>query len=83
MVVSRRAPTLLSVLLVLLLTGCGSDEPAGPPDVDVVVGGQQVGVRPVQYCLVGEGLRHGRHPDRAESRKVASVLRAVATDLES
>ena len=32
---------------------------------------------------VGEGLRHGRHPDRAESRKVASVLRAVATDLES
>ena len=32
---------------------------------------------------VGEGLRRGRHPDRAESRKVASVLRAVATDLES
>ena len=32
---------------------------------------------------VGEGLRHGRHPDRAESRKVGSVLRAVATDLEA
>jgi cold shock protein len=32
---------------------------------------------------VGESLRRGRHPDRAESRKVASVLRAVATDLES
>jgi cold shock protein len=32
---------------------------------------------------VGEGLRRGRHPDRAESRKVASVLRAVASDLES
>jgi len=31
---------------------------------------------------VGEGLRRGRHPDRAESRKVASVLRAVASDLE-
>ena len=31
---------------------------------------------------VGEGLRRGRHPDRAESRKVASVLRAVAADLE-
>jgi len=31
---------------------------------------------------VGEGLRHGRHPDRAESRKIGSVLRAVATDLE-
>ena len=32
---------------------------------------------------VGEGLRRGRHPDRQESRKVASVLRAVASDLES
>jgi len=32
---------------------------------------------------VGEGLRRGRHPDRAESRKVASVLRAVAGDLEA
>jgi CspA family cold shock protein len=32
---------------------------------------------------VSEGLRRGRHPDRAESRKVASVLRAVAADLES
>ena len=32
---------------------------------------------------VGEGLRHNRHPDRQESRKVASVLRAVAADLES
>ena len=31
---------------------------------------------------VGESLRRGRHPDRAESRKVASVLRAVASDLE-
>jgi cold shock protein len=32
---------------------------------------------------VSEGLRRGRHPDRAESRKVASVLRAVASDLEA
>jgi len=32
---------------------------------------------------VGEGLRRGRHPDRAESRKVGSVLRAVAADLEA
>ncbi|MCW2699868.1 MAG: cold-shock DNA-binding domain protein [Blastococcus sp.] len=31
---------------------------------------------------IGEGLRHNRHPDRQESRKVASVLRAVAADLE-
>jgi cold shock protein len=31
---------------------------------------------------VSEGLRHGRHPDKPAARKVASVLRAVATDLE-
>jgi CspA family cold shock protein len=32
---------------------------------------------------VSTSLRRGRHPDRAESRKVAAVLRAVATDLEA
>ena len=31
---------------------------------------------------VSNGLRRGRHPDRAVARKVGSVLRAVATDLE-
>jgi CspA family cold shock protein len=31
---------------------------------------------------VSEGLRHGRHPDKPTARKVASVLRAVAADLE-
>ena len=32
---------------------------------------------------VSNSLRRGRHPDRAESRKVGAVLRAVAGDLES
>jgi CspA family cold shock protein len=32
---------------------------------------------------VSNSLRRGRHPDRAESRKVGAVLRAVATDLEA
>ena len=32
---------------------------------------------------VSNSLRRGRHPDRVVSRKVASVLRAVATDLEN
>ena len=32
---------------------------------------------------VSNSLRRGRHPDRQESRKVAAVLRAVATDLEA
>ena len=31
---------------------------------------------------VSEGLRHGRHPDKPMARKVAAVLRAVATDIE-
>ncbi|WP_456850475.1 cold-shock protein [Geodermatophilus sp. SYSU D00742] len=31
---------------------------------------------------VSNGLRRGRHPDKAVARKVAAVLRAVATDLE-
>ena len=32
---------------------------------------------------VGNGLRRGRYPDRSYSRKVATVLRAVADDLEA
>ena len=31
---------------------------------------------------VGNGLRHGRYPDKSHSAKVASVLRAVADNLE-
>ena len=31
---------------------------------------------------VSEGLRHGRHPDKQVARKVGSVLRAIADDLE-
>ena len=32
---------------------------------------------------VSNGLRRGRYPDRGHSRKVATVLRAVADDLEA
>lgn len=32
---------------------------------------------------VGEGYRHGRHPDRATAKPVASLLRAVAAELEA
>jgi CspA family cold shock protein len=32
---------------------------------------------------VSNGLRRGRYPDRSAARKVASVLRAVADDLEA
>jgi Protein of unknown function (DUF2771) len=52
-VLSRSA----AALLLLVLAGCGG-EPAGPPDVEVEVGAQQLDVRPVQYCLDGEGQRY-------------------------
>ena len=32
---------------------------------------------------VSNGLRRGRYPDRGTARKIASVLRAVADDLEA
>jgi CspA family cold shock protein len=32
---------------------------------------------------VSNSLRRGRYPDRAEGRKVAAVLRAVADNLEA
>ena len=31
---------------------------------------------------IGNGLRRGRYPDKATGAKVASLLRAVANDLE-
>lgn len=31
---------------------------------------------------IGNGLRRGRYPERAQAGKVASVLRAVASDLD-
>ena len=31
---------------------------------------------------IGEGYRHGRHPDAKKAKPVAQVLRAVATELE-
>ena len=31
---------------------------------------------------VGEGYRHGRHPDAKQAKPAAQVLRAVATELE-
>ena len=32
---------------------------------------------------IGNGLRRGRYPERGNAKKVASVLRAVADDLEA
>lgn len=32
--------------------------------------------------VIGEGYRHGRHPDAKKAKPIAQVLRAVATELE-
>ena len=46
---------------VLLLAGCGG-EPAGPQDVTVEAGPQQVQAAPTQYCVDGEGQRYSITP---------------------
>ena len=58
MVVSRSA----AVLPLLLLAGCGEGEAAGPQSVAIEVGAQQLDVRPVQYCVDGEGQRYDTTP---------------------
>ena len=40
----------------------GRDEAAGPEDVEVSVGAEQVAVRPTQYCLDGDGQRYSNTP---------------------
>ena len=50
---------------VLLLAGCGG-EPAGPQDVTVEAGPQQVQVPPSQECIDGELQRYEGTPPRVE-----------------
>ena len=51
-----------AALMLLVLAGCGRDEAAGPEDVEVSVGAEQVAVRPTQYCLDGDGQRYSTTP---------------------
>jgi len=50
-----------ALLLLVLLAGC-SGAPAGPGEVGVEVGAQDLDVRPTQYCLDGEGQRYDITP---------------------
>jgi len=51
-----------AALLLVLVAGCGRDSADGPENVEVSVGAQQVAVRPVQYCLDGDGQRYSSTP---------------------
>jgi hypothetical protein len=68
-VVSRSAV----VLLALALVGCGDGGDAGAPDVRVEVGAQELTVRPVQYCLDGEGQRYETVPPILEVSPGATI----------
>ena len=63
--------------LLLLLTGCGAGEPAGPGEVGVTVGPQDLSVRPVQYCLDGEGERYDNTPPILEVSPDAEITLTV------
>ncbi|MCW2740344.1 MAG: uncharacterized protein JWR45_766 [Blastococcus sp.] len=66
-----------AVALVLLLAGCGASEPAGPVEVRVAVGPQDLSVRPVQYCLDGEGQRYDNTPPILEVSPDAAITLTV------
>jgi len=70
-----------AVALLLLLAGCGADKPAGPGQVEVVVGPQDVNVRPVQYCLDGKGQRYTNTPPIIEVSPDATIRLTVPEDV--
>ena len=73
MVLSRCA----AALLLVLVAGCGRDAAAGPENVEVSVGPQQVAVRPVQYCLDGDGQRYSSSPPILEVSPDATITLTV------
>jgi len=60
--VGLRPAAALGAVAVLVLAGCGSDDAAAPPDIQVRAGTQQVDLAPTQYCLDGAGQRYSTTP---------------------
>lgn len=74
----RRGEQALSVRVLDPLPSVAAAQRKSPDEMTVIV-------EDVIKLLdnVSNTYRRGRHPDRTVSRKVATLLRAVATDLES
>ena len=66
----------LAVALLTGLAGC-TGEPAGPGEVGVSVGPQDVSVLPAQYCLDGEGQRYTAAPPIIEVSPGATIALTV------
>ena len=66
-----------AALLLVLLAGCGRDQAAGPENVDVSVGAEQVAVRPTQYCLDGDGKRYDTTPPIIEVSPDSAITLTV------
>jgi hypothetical protein len=66
-----------AALLLVLLAGCGRGAAAGPEDVGVAVGAEDVTVRPVQYCLDGKGQRYSNTPPIIEVSPDAAITLTV------
>ncbi len=65
-----------AALLLLVLTGCAGAS-AGPGDVRVQVGAQDVTARPVQYCDDGERVRYDNAPPVVEVSPDAQITLTV------
>ena len=72
---------LLAALLLLVLAGCGRGDAAGPAEVRVVVGPQDVTVRPTQYCLDGERKRYTSTPPILEVSPASPIRLTVPEEV--
>ena len=66
-----------AALLLVVLAGCGRGQTAGPEDVQVSVGSQDVPVHPTQYCLDGVGKRYDTTPPIIEVSPDSAITLTV------
>ena len=77
----RRRTAAGTVLLTVVLSGCGSDEPGTPPEVTVDVSGRSVALEPTQYCLDDAGRRYDTVPPIIEVSPEAAITFTVPDDV--